>query len=271
VDEMSFIRWPVIIFFSLVLTGGVSSRAEIKPDIKSKVTPQDLYCESKNEQAMQFYTGAVVLAEQGHIEKAKDLYLKAIELDSVFCDAMDNLGQLFRSEGNLEKAIHWYKKSLKIFPENPVALQNLAVAYRLQGKTKEAIAEYQLLNKVDPENPEGYYGLGTVYFDLKQYSNAVTQFQKAEKLYSKKSSPLVTDTRYYLGISYFFLEDWAKAKDYFEQIYTEFKDNPDINLLLGACCLYIKPKNRELARKYLGRAEELGMEIPEDMLRELDR
>lgn len=268
---MGSTRWLIIIFLSLVLIGGASSRAEIKPDIKSKVTPQDLYCGSKNEQAMQFYTGAVVLAEQGHIEKAKDLYLKAIELDSAFCDAMDNLGQLLRSQGNLEKAIYWYKKSLKILPENPVALQNLALAYRLQGKMKEAIAEYQLLIKVDPKNPEGYYGLGTIYLDLKQYSNAVTQLKKAEKLYSKKSSPLVTDARYYLGISYFFLEDWTKAKGYFEQIYIEFVDDPAINLLLGACYLYIKPKNRELARRYLNRAKELGMEIPDDILRELDR
>jgi tetratricopeptide (TPR) repeat protein len=268
---MNSSRWTIAILLCLLLIVSSSSRAQIKPDIKSNVTPQALHCDSENKRAIQFYNDAVILEGQDQVEEAEQSYLKAIELDSTFCDPMDNLGRLLRSQGNVEKSIYWYKRSLAISPDNPVAHQNLAAAYRIQGKTKEAIAEYKSLIKLDPENPEGYYGWGTVYLDLKQYRNAVTQFQKAESLYSKISSPLVTDARYYLGASYFFLEDWTKAKAYLEQIYTEYIDNPGVNYFLGYCYLSMKPKNRELARKYLDKAQELGMEIPEDVLRELDR
>jgi len=94
-------------------------------------------------------------------------YQKAIELDANYCDAMDNLGQLLRSQGELDEAIYWYKRSINLVPGNRAAHTDLAVAYRFQGKFDAAISEYQIVLKMNPRDPEGYYGLGTVYFASK--------------------------------------------------------------------------------------------------------
>ena len=141
----------------------------------------------------------------------------------------------------------------------------------MQGKTTDAIAEYQLLVQIDPDNPEGYYGLGIVYLDLEQPQEAVTQLKKAEELYAEEASPLITDARYHLGVSYYMLEECKKANEYFELIYSEVHDHPVVNYLLGLCYLSPETENLELAEKYLMKAQELGVDIPAEVLQKIGR
>jgi tetratricopeptide (TPR) repeat protein len=260
-----------------VIAGCVSSAQKptatsvptLPPDVTSRLERSDVFCPTKNELARQSYNDALESQARGKLEDAKQLYLKAVELDPGYCDAMDNLGQLLRSQGNIEEAISWYKKSITILPGNVVAHQNLALAYRIQGKIADAIAEYQLLVQIDSDNPEGYYGLGSIYVDMKRPQDAVMQLKKAEELYAGKSSPLITDARHLLGVSYYMLQEYERARDYFEQVYLERRDDPGINYLLGLCYLSPRIKNLELARKYLGKAQELGVNIPANVLEQL--
>jgi len=61
------------------------------------------------------------LSGQGKPAEAMQEYQKAIELDANYCDAMDNLGQLLRSQGELDEAIYWYKRSINLVPGNRAA------------------------------------------------------------------------------------------------------------------------------------------------------
>ena len=210
------------------------------------------------------------LEGQGVLEEAREHYEQAIELDLAYCDAMDNLGRLLRGQGHLDEAIYWYAESIKVFPDNIVAHQNLAVAFRLQGRTDEAIEEYQLLVLLDADNPEGYYGLAQSYLDLGQPHDAITAGKKAEQLYARTSSPLLTDARHLLGVAYIELEDCKGVLEYFELVYPEMQSNPGVNYFLGVCHL-IESQDRELARRYLEKAQELGVDIPPEVRLELDK
>ena len=282
-------RWPILGILSLALFGCVAEKstatpsptsvltttasatppptATIPPDIEVATALVDLYCPTDNEEAKQAYNaGRRLDPNEGKVDEARQMYLKAIELDPDYCDAMDNLGLLYRREGNLEEAIKWYKRSIEVLYENPVPHQNLGHAYLLQGKTDEAMAEYQVLLELDPNNPEGYYGLGNVYLIREDYQEAVEQFKKAEELYLKASSPYVSDARYKLGLVYYALRDCATASDYFELVYSDYADDPALNFYLGLCYLTPELNNLELARKYLLKAQDLGVEIPSDVL-----
>ena len=239
------------------------------PDATTEVTRGDVLCPTENEQARQFYNDAVIHEVQGQLGEAEGLYLKAIELDPGFCDAMDNLGLLLRSQGLVEEAISWYMRSIEILPDNPVAHQNLAFAYSILGRTEEAVAEYNLLIEIDPENPEGYYGLGNIHLDLGQPQQAVTQFAKAEQLYMAQESPLVADARLALGVSHYMLERCSDAKEYLEMVYSEGGDHANVNYLLGLCYLCPEIEDLELADEYVTKAQELGMEIPEEVQQRL--
>jgi tetratricopeptide (TPR) repeat protein len=225
-----------------------------------------MVCPSENEAAANFYNQAGSKKDNGDFVKAEELYLKAIELDPEFCDAMDNLGQLLREQNKVDEAISWYQKSLQIVPDNPVAIQNLALAYHLQGKNDEALEEYKKLTEVAPDNPEGYYGLGNVYFNLDQPEKAIPYFETAEKLYSEQGSPYVIDAQYYLGFSHFALQDCLKAREYLEPIYTQLSEDGGINYVLGVCYLTTEPKDEKAAREYILKAQASGIEIPADIL-----
>jgi tetratricopeptide (TPR) repeat protein len=165
----------------------------------------------------------------------------------------------------------WYKKSIEVFPENTVAHQNLAVAYSIQGKVESAIAEFQLVSKIDPSNPEGYYGLGSIYLDLDRPQEAISQLEKAEELYEKDLSPFLTDAQYALGVAHMMLEDYAKGRDYFESVYSDMEDNPAVNYNLGLCYLTPQLDNLDLAKKYFSKAQELGAELPAEVLQKLGK
>ena len=269
-----------ILLAALVLAAAVSSACSsqaaitrvptLPPDAPSKVGEADIYCPTLDDQAQQHYNDAVELERQGRLEDAREHYEQAIELDPAYCDAMDNLGRLLRSQGRLDQAIYWYKQSIDVLPNNTVAHQNLAVAYRIQGRTAEAIAEYQLLARLDPDNPEAYYGLAQCYLDLDQPHKAVTQGKQAERLYARRSSPLLTDARHLLGIAYFELEDCRNALEYLEPIYLEMQGDPSVNYVLGLCHL-LESQDRELAWRYLEEAQALGVDIPQEVLLELGK
>ena len=231
-----------------------------------RLSRNGVFCPSENEDAQKSYNDANILKENGKFAEAEELYLKAIELDPNYCDAMDNLGQLLRQQNRISEAIDWYKKSLEIMPDNTVALQNLALAYDLDGKTEKAIEEYEKLVEVAPENPEGYFGLGNIYVRLEQPEKAIEYLEMAEKIYAQDGSPYLADAQYYLGLSHFMLQNCVDARKYLEPIYAQFSEDGGINYVLGVCYLSTEPPDVNAARDYILKAQELGIQIPADVL-----
>lgn len=247
-------------------TENPESTQEPVSTLNVKLEEEDIFCPTNNEEARKLYNDAGNLQQNSKFTEAEKLYARAIELDPNYCDAMDNLGQLLRQQNKIDEAIIWYKKSLEVKPDNTVALQNLALAYNLQGETQKAIESYETLTKIAPENPEGYFGLGSIFYRLEQPEKAISYLLTAEKLYLQESSPYITDAQYYLGFSYFTLQDCANAKKYFEPIYNQFSNDGGVNYVLGICYLQSEPKDVNVARTYILKAQEAGIQIPAEIL-----
>jgi tetratricopeptide (TPR) repeat protein len=251
-----------LILLSIISCAGTINKTTKKepslPDIR--VTPKDLYCFPKNENAYSHFNKALFLSNQGNIKEAIQEYRKAIEADPEFCSAMNNLARLFRSQGNLDEAIFWYKKSIDVSYANPVAHQNLAMVFLMQGKVNEAISEYELLIKLEPENPEGYYGLGAVLTETGNAEMGLKNLIKAEGLYESSSSPLVADARRHIGFAYTSLNKYDMAISYLEKCYYSFQNDPLVNYYLGLNHI-ANNANLEEAKKYLQKAKALGFKI----------
>lgn len=237
---------------------------------RSGVESAEVFCPTEKQEALEAYNRANDLDRQGKFEEAKDLYLKAIEADPSYCDAMDNLGLLLRRQGKLDEAISWYRRSIEVFPENRVAHQNLAVAYRRLGKTDEAMVEYRTLIELHPEDPEGHFGLGSIYLDLNEPEAAIPHLRKAEEIYIETKSPYLPDAQYLLGLAHYRLSAWGRAREYFEQAYPTLQNQADINFYLGMCYRSEELGNPKLARQYLNKARELGKRIPPEVLQDLE-
>lgn len=230
-----------------------------------RTTVTGMLCPTENGAARVLYNSAIEQQKEGKVDQAREAYLKAVEKDPKYCDAMDNLGQLLRSQGEVTQAISWYRRSLAVKPDNAVAHQNLASAYALQGETDKAVTEYRWLVANDADNPEGFYGLGKIYLETERGKDAIVVLLRAAELYRRNASPLLSDAYYLLAVAYYTIAECRKTREYLEIIYPEVKENPNANLLLGIC--YLEPPQADLgkAKQYLQKAQELGAKIPAEV------
>jgi len=77
----------------------------------------------------------------GELEKAKDSFLKAVELDPNYSEAWTNLSAYYLAKGEWKKAIEACKKALsnKYYTKPEVAFTNMARAYLMLGDEKKAV------------------------------------------------------------------------------------------------------------------------------------
>jgi tetratricopeptide (TPR) repeat protein len=227
---------------------------------------QDVFCPTDIAEAMAAYNQGVTFENTGDEASAIKSYRQAIELDPNYCDAMDNLAILLRKNGETDEAIRWYQASIAIAPDNEVSHLGLANAYMELEDYDKALAEYNALLDIDLNNPEGYYGAGRVYFAQADYKEAIAQFKKAEDIYIAIDSVYLVDAQTYIGFSYVLLEDYENGRTYLELVYPDMQDNSYVNYYLGQCYYYGKSiRNEPLAKLYLTRARDLGIELEPEL------
>ena len=111
----------------------------------------------------------------GELEKAKDSFLKAINLDPDYSDAWANLSAYYLHVGDLDKAIDAAKKALsnRMFMHPEVAYTNMAEAYFRKGRPDEALRlldralRYNVYYAPAYEKLIGYYILKGDYLKAK--------------------------------------------------------------------------------------------------------
>ena len=148
--------------------------------------------------------------------QAIDYFIKAINYDSKFVQAYDNLGKAYRMLEKYDLAIKSYNISLKIFPSGSIAHQNLAVVYTEQNMWIKAIEEYKILVILRPQNPEGYYGLANAYRNTYDFNLALSNALNALTLYKKKPPNYIGDSYAQIGLIYYDLGNKSQAKTYIQ-------------------------------------------------------
>ena len=166
----------------------------------SRVSKSGLYKPTANEKAREYYNDAHEKFEIQDYEQAIFLYKKAIQEDSNYIDAYDNLGLSYRRLNLLDSAELYYKLSIEKYP------QGIADHY------------YQLIIESEPENPEGYYGMSKSAYFQGKYADALLNAQLAEKYYLMANSPIgyLGDNYYLKSRIYYSMKDIKAARKYLE-------------------------------------------------------
>jgi tetratricopeptide (TPR) repeat protein len=169
------------------------------PSLKKAVATNDVVTDksfSNNEKAMEFYRDGLKATEKEDWKKAIKAYEKAVETDSNFVFAWDNLGISYRKAGEYQKAANAYKRSLELEPRGTNALQNLAIVYQYLQEYDKAVFAFERLAAVDKDNPESYYGMGLVQSMMQQkYEAGLNNLCKAYNMYTKTNSPYRADAQ----------------------------------------------------------------------------
>jgi len=270
-ERLTVYSMVLILLVSMSCSRKYSGGNKIPVKMKVSTVERAYVCLSEDSLALKAYYIGGRLLREGHLGLAKKFYLLAISCDSSFCDAMDELGVVYRREGKLDSAVYWYKKSIELSGEiNTVPHINLAVVYSIQEKLDDALLEYRKVIEIAPESGEGYFGVGKILLFKGQIKEAVRHLKRAEKLYRESDPELVKDPRYFLGVAYFRMGKYELGREYLESVYEELKDMSSINYYLGMYYL-IRGNNENLARKYLRKARELGAELSPELNKFLDQ
>ena len=198
-------------------------------NLAKKYTETDMYYTPKTKEALAYYNQGHDYFNDTKYKNSIPCYMKALEIEPDFVDAMDNLGNSYGYLTLYDSAEYWYNKSIKLYSNNFVAHQNLASVYVKTSRLDKTLNEYDLLTKLDTANAEGYFGKAKVNVKLNKGQEVVTNAQKARELYNKNHDPYEKDAVLMMGVGY-----------------------------------YIQ-KNNESAKKYVKEAKDMGAEIPEGL------
>lgn len=218
---------------------------------------------------------ANVHMKRGEIEKAEQLYKKAVEIDPLSEQAHINLGVVYENSGDFGNAETHYQKaaalvmdkyavlerlgglyiktgeydkateyigmSLKEKPDNPYALTMLCRAYRYIKNFNKAVDYCASALSIAPDNADANIELGLVYYDKGDFDNAAASFSSAVRLAPGDAMALNN-----LGASFFALKQYDKAISYYKKAAAADPEYYTAYFNLGEAYLRIKQPSKAI-------------------------
>lgn len=164
--------------------------------------------------------------EQKNYRAAMKSYQKSIANGNATYEVYFNLGSVCELMDMPEEALEWYQKAFDKSGNHSVvyAMGNCAVQLGLYSK---AIQWYNAFLEKEPGHTETLTGLANAYQLKKDFSHAIAIYEniiRQDKLFAK--------AYYNLGSIYaYYLKDYAKMKEYWEQYITLFPHAKDAEFI----------------------------------------
>ncbi|MFN7038899.1 MAG: tetratricopeptide repeat protein [Alphaproteobacteria bacterium] len=242
--------------------------ASCKASIYYYIGKSHLYLKQYDEAAIAFYKktewtpecydsfDSLGLAYQniGHIVKAEECHIIALEINPNFSSALHNLGLLKFKQGKYSESSSLLFKAYSIDKENPYILHSLANLLDKIGQSKESLQYYEAgLKFVSKDNTELFNALKQDYSEaLNQVGHELYQdnkFDEASKYYSKAlyHNPKNIITLNQLGMCASEQGNPSKALEYFNQI-IKISEGKDADAWLNRAYCLMKQNKLILAK-----------------------
>ncbi len=149
---------------------------------------------------------ARIAAINKNLDQAKELLIKAVEIQPKNTTAIHNLGTCYKELKQLEEAKNYYNKVLEIDPRHANANYNLGVTFYELKDLKKAKSYLKKTTDIQKNFGFAFFSLGNVHVDLKEYNEAISCYQKAIKI-----NPRIVGAHNNLGLVYRALSDLENA------------------------------------------------------------
>lgn len=137
------------------------------------------------------------------------------------------LGYAARLDGKYSLSVDAYTRGLRLSPSSPDGLSGLAQDYSLTGRTEDAERLLKQVFSSNPKRGDDALLLGNLYMRSRDYTNALTWLNKAERLQPNARSELL------LALCYQNLNKMDLASRYLEMAKRRAPDNPDVQRSLA--------------------------------------
>ncbi len=142
--------------------------------------------ELETDNAAAHYMIGICHQVQQELIKAKQAYLKTIEVDPTYVSAYVPLANILSSEGNPREALKYYGKAVELDPEQYKAFYGIGNVHFRAEKYSEAEKAYRDAVNVDPTYGDGWIGLGRALQGQGKHQDAIKALKSGLK-HSKKS------------------------------------------------------------------------------------
>jgi tetratricopeptide (TPR) repeat protein len=175
-----------------------------------------------------------------------------------------HLGGVYSVMDRCDEAIFQYNKALRIDRNSAEAYYGMALCYNKSGMVAEEIDAYKSALAINPNMAAALANLGNAYFAGKDYDAAIEQYKKAVRI-----RPDDGTVRYNLGLAYSNKSDYEDAAAQYSKA---VEAEPDMaEAYSGLAFVYYKLKKYDLALDHIRTAEDLGIEIDENLLRAIEK
>ena len=147
---------------------GMYEKADVLVSAALSANPTDMhiYCKAKGD----------ILRNLLRIDDAIFYYKKAIEINPVYTEAINNLASIYLSKGDLGRAHTYFEKALVIKPDYVPALYNLGLIAKKNGQRERAKEFLQKTVEYRPDHADAWRTISEIFIqegDLKQAQTAI--------------------------------------------------------------------------------------------------
>ena len=160
---------------------------------------QELYEELLDLDPQQFdvlHLSGLIAYQKGHLKKADDFFIKALEINFFNAPLHLNRGVAFMAATRFEEGLRSFEWSILISPDFPDAYYNLGVALQSLKRFASAFENYNHALVLKPDYLDAFNNRGNVLHELHRPSEALTNFQTAIAI-----EPQRADLYFNIGIS----------------------------------------------------------------------
>lgn len=259
--------YGVCIGYALILSACSFSRATVWHDSVSLFTD---VIEKGNKDgkytpflSLPFNNRGIALKKQGDYDAALQDYNTAAQINPADPKSYANRGNIYFDKQDPKKAILDYNKSLAISPTQAIVLSSRGAAYGMLGKLDSAILDLTRSIELEPFSRNTYMNRSLAYYNTGKFNEALKDITRHMEI-----NPGDITAHGQRGLIYLNLGDMNKA---LPNMNTAITLQPQAGAnYLNRSLVYKSLGNKKAAKQDAIRARELGMQVPEEYLKELN-
>src|ERR1700694_1773557 len=178
----------------------------LQRDTGAAIATADRFAREFSPTAKTWNGRGVALQLEGRHTEWKDSYNRALEIDSGYPFAQNNIGVLIWHKSDTKNAINAFRRALQA-PSPPVeARLNLALGLFRRKTIDLSLEAYRQVLSTAPEHPVAWNGIGLILVELEKYSDARNAFARAIQ-----ANPDFAEAHYNLSFTLSTLGDFSSA------------------------------------------------------------
>lgn len=177
-------------------------------------------------------------------EKAKDYFLRTLQLNSGYPEAHTGLGEIYEMEQDYQKALTEYRKAASPNTRSYVLYGRIGNAFMRLNELPEARQVFERALEVNPKFAGAHINIGETYFKEGNLEDAITHFKRATEI--DPDSFMAYNN---IGSSFKKMGRWDEALSYFQKA-IDLKPDFYIALKNKANLLFSLKKYRKAVDSY---------------------